>query len=734
MRVPRPRIRRAVSLALAAAAIVAGCGGSDDGGSEPAPPPADPEAPVSGTLRTFTYSDTASDVILDPFRKQNPDLDLQTATFDSVQEGAAKLAGGFEADVVNVCSDEYQPLITRGLLRPIDPAAIEGWDELAFRDNEGVERPDGNVNFVPVAAGPQGLLYNTEEVVPPPDSWADLFDPAYAGRVSIDGGTWLTPIAETAAALGAENPMVLTDEQVEEAKQKLIDSKSQFRAFTGSDSEKLNLFKGGEIVLADGGRYNALLLQAEGEPVEWVAPEGGAALVGLRPRDHLEGGEHRRRLQADQLLRLEAGAGDRRPERLRGRQPGGGRRRPRQVPRDRRPALDRRRDRRGPARQLRDLGSRLAGGAERLSADPAAVAEARDLLAELVGIPSPSGAEGRVVDRIEALCADWSLPVRRGPQRDRSRQPRGRRRRGARARLRRPRRHDRRPVAGARGGRRRHRPRPRLGRRQGRRGRLPASRPGRWSRPARTSTAWGSRSRSRSTRSAGAAARGPSRSSSRPSGRSRSRRPGCARGSPRPATSTPGSTSAGARPTAALTDAGENAIDAAVALIGALPRLGLDAHTHPLLGASQAEVGAIRGGTDFNTVPDLCSFQLQTRIVPGQDGDAHAGGARGARGRVTAATVELVEMTEPFETPDDSPLVAALAELTAEVAGEPREPIGVPAWTDAHNMVDFGGAEAVVYGPGDFRVAHLPTEHIDVNEVVECAEVFTRLARRAAGW
>ena len=58
-------------------------------------------------------------------------------------------------------------------------------------------------------------------------------------------------------------------------------------------------------------------------------------------------------------------------------------------------------------------------------------------------------------------------------------------------------------------------------------------------------------------------------------------------------------------------------------------------------------------------------------------------------------------MTEPFEAAADSPLVAALAELTVEVTGERREEIGVPAWTDAHNMVDFAGAEAVVYGPGD---------------------------------
>ena len=273
--IARSPVSRAFSLALVAAALAAGCGGSDDD-SSPAPPPADPGAPVSGTLQTFTYSDTASDVILDPFRKQNPDLELKTATFDSVQEGAAKLAGGFEADVVNVCSDEYQPLVARGLLRPIDPDAIEGWDELAFRDNEGVQRSDGTVNFVPVAAGPQGLLYNTEEVVPAADSWADLYDPAYEGRVSIDGGTWLTPIAETAMALGVTDPMNLTDEQVEAAKQKLIDSRSQFRSFSGSDAEKLNLFKGHEVVLADGGRFNALQLQAAGEPIEWVAPKEGA--------------------------------------------------------------------------------------------------------------------------------------------------------------------------------------------------------------------------------------------------------------------------------------------------------------------------------------------------------------------------------------------------------------------------------------------------------------------------
>ena len=58
--------------------------------------------------------------------------------FGSNQEAAAKLAGGFEADVVEVCLDEMSPLTARNLLRPLDPTGITDWDELVFRDSPGV--------------------------------------------------------------------------------------------------------------------------------------------------------------------------------------------------------------------------------------------------------------------------------------------------------------------------------------------------------------------------------------------------------------------------------------------------------------------------------------------------------------------------------------------------------------------------------------------------------------------
>jgi spermidine/putrescine-binding protein len=268
-------IRGAIATAAAAALLaLAGCG-SGGGTSEVAPPPEDPDAPVSGTLRIFAYGDTVPDEMLDPFREANPDLELKVATFDSNKAAAAKLAGGFEADVVEVCTDEMAPLLARGLIRPLDPRGVAEFDKLAFSDKQEVRNEAGEVLFVPASAGPHGLIVDTAAIPEGVDSYNDLFDPAYAGDVALEA-TPLTAIAITAMALGADDPTNLTDEEVEEAKQYLLDNRDNFRAFAESDSSMVNLFKSGEVVLADGGRGTTQAMVDDGLPVEWVAPKEGA--------------------------------------------------------------------------------------------------------------------------------------------------------------------------------------------------------------------------------------------------------------------------------------------------------------------------------------------------------------------------------------------------------------------------------------------------------------------------
>ena len=100
------------------------------------PTPTRRSAAPCGASPTATRPATPSSL---PSVRQIPDLDLKTATFDSVQEGSAKIAGGFETDIVQACTDEYQPLLARNLLRPIDPDGVTAWEDLDFRDNEGIQ-------------------------------------------------------------------------------------------------------------------------------------------------------------------------------------------------------------------------------------------------------------------------------------------------------------------------------------------------------------------------------------------------------------------------------------------------------------------------------------------------------------------------------------------------------------------------------------------------------------------
>jgi spermidine/putrescine transport system substrate-binding protein len=263
-------------LVLLASLVLAACGGGGGGTTSEAPAPSAAEAkqPATGGLRVFAYDDTVTAEQLDPFRDENPDVDLQIATFNSNDEAAAKLAGGFSADVVEVCLDEAAPLLARQQLRPLDTAGIAEWDKLEFREQPEV-RQNGEVIMVPLSAGPYGIIYNTEEVPDGVDSYEQMFSDEFAGRMAVEGSSSVTALAVAALALGFDDPFNMSAEQLDEAKQYLIDNQSKVRSYPESDSDMVNLFKTGEVVVANGGRGSAEEMIEEGIPVKWVAPTEG---------------------------------------------------------------------------------------------------------------------------------------------------------------------------------------------------------------------------------------------------------------------------------------------------------------------------------------------------------------------------------------------------------------------------------------------------------------------------
>ena len=173
-----------------------------------------------------------------------------------------------------------QPLLAQDLIRPLDPKGITAWGVLDFTDAEGIVL-DGKQYGVPLSAGLEGLVYNADEVPEGIDELADVFDPQFAGRSTIQGSYALPAIAEAALALGIEDPLAMDAEQLEQAKQYLIDHEDQFRSLWGSDSDLVNLFKSGEVVVGTAGPQLAQRLIDAGVPAKWAqrrrAPSPGSA-------------------------------------------------------------------------------------------------------------------------------------------------------------------------------------------------------------------------------------------------------------------------------------------------------------------------------------------------------------------------------------------------------------------------------------------------------------------------
>jgi len=274
------RERRALAVVVVAvfALVVASCGG--DTPTEPSPSPGETTAPEpSGRLRLFSYSDGFDPEYMTTFFEQHPDIDLETAAFGSNDEAVAKLLAGFEADVVNSCVDEATlDMVQRGLYQPLDVERLEHWDDIwpSMKELPGVI-VEGEVYIVPVDAGTAGIMYDADVVTTPPDSWLDLFDPQWAGRASMEDLS-VTAIDIAGFVTGVSNPVEMTPEQLETAKQYLIDHRDQFRTFWKGEADIKAQFKNGEVVIASGYPGTAAALREDGVNVQFAAASEGQML------------------------------------------------------------------------------------------------------------------------------------------------------------------------------------------------------------------------------------------------------------------------------------------------------------------------------------------------------------------------------------------------------------------------------------------------------------------------
>jgi acetylornithine deacetylase len=84
--------------------------------------------------------------------------------------------------------------------------------------------------------------------------------------------------------------------------------------------------------------------------------------------------------------------------------------------------------------------------------------------------------------------------------------------------------------------------------------------------------------------------------------------------------------------------------------------------------------------------------------------------------------VDLVRSDGGFETSVDSKLVSLMEGISG------RSATTVAFGTEAPQMIQLG-AESVVFGPGDIRVAHRTGEFVPISELNACVEMLSKAVK-----
>jgi succinyl-diaminopimelate desuccinylase len=122
---------------------------------------------------------------------------------------------------------------------------------------------------------------------------------------------------------------------------------------------------------------------------------------------------------------------------------------------------------------------------------------------------------------------------------------------------------------------------------------------------------------------------------------------------------------------------------------------------------------AIRGGVAGNVVPDECVVTVNYRFAPDRDGQQ---AAQFVRSLFAAWPVTVVDIAESARPGLEDPAAASFVATVGAGLGPPRAKLG---WTDVARFAALG-IPAVNYGPGLPELAHTAGEYVETAAIAEC--------------
>ncbi|MEU8306765.1 ABC transporter substrate-binding protein [Actinomadura sp. NPDC048955] len=174
-------------------------------------------------------------------------------------------------------------LVEENQVVPINPDLVDGYKKLEPKLRKLLER-DGKHYGLPYVWGSNLLMYDAR-TVPPPASWAALFEPGqarrYAGKIVMRD----SPLAIAEAALYLKgrqrklkirDPYALTPAQLAAAGRVLARQRPYVGEYWDLPADAVSAFAGGRAVLGQGWPYHVDVLNRASRPVQGVIPSEGA--------------------------------------------------------------------------------------------------------------------------------------------------------------------------------------------------------------------------------------------------------------------------------------------------------------------------------------------------------------------------------------------------------------------------------------------------------------------------
>ena len=217
-------------------------------------------------------SDDSEDVVSD-FEKLTG-IKVNYTTFDSNESMYAKLKSGAANYDVIVPSDYMAAkMIAEGMLMPLNYDNIPNFQNIDEEYRNADYDPE-NAYTVPYMLCTTGIIYNTTMVDKTPTSWADLWDPQYAGNILMYNNSRDAYAIAAFKAGKSINPQ--STEEVDEVVNHLKAQKPLVQAYVMD--EIFDKMIGGEAAIGVYYSGDAITMIDDNPDLAWVFPEEGSVL------------------------------------------------------------------------------------------------------------------------------------------------------------------------------------------------------------------------------------------------------------------------------------------------------------------------------------------------------------------------------------------------------------------------------------------------------------------------